>query len=77
MQNSLVILFHSTNYVIWAKEVFSLKGIKCKMISVPRNLSSDCGYCLKVEDLEVSEASMIMENTRIEFESIIEENRLS
>jgi hypothetical protein len=52
-----IILFHSTNYAIWTQDLLKENNITCKMIPVPRDLSSDCGYCVRIspDDLEVSE----------------------
>ncbi len=48
MEN-VVILFHSTNHALWAGKILKNEKIEHKMIPVPRNLSSDCGYCIKIQ----------------------------
>ncbi|HPD77115.1 MAG TPA: DUF3343 domain-containing protein [Spirochaetota bacterium] len=42
-----VVLFHSTNYAIWASNILKRNSVEHKMIPVPRHLSSDCGYCVR------------------------------
>ena len=66
-----IILFHSTNYAIWAQDLLKENSITCKMIPVPRDLSSDCGYCVRVtpNDLKVSE-SLLKEND-VEYDRIV------
>ena len=43
-----VILFHSTSHALRAEKVLGQAGIICKLIPVPRQLSSDCGVCIRV-----------------------------
>lgn len=46
----LVALFPSINYTLRAEKRLKERGIPCKLIPVPRQLSSDCGVCLRFED---------------------------
>ena len=63
-----VILFNSTNHAIWAEDELKNHKIVCKMISVPRHLSSDCGYCVQVEAEDIEKAIDILNSNKIEFE---------
>jgi hypothetical protein len=65
-----VILFHSTNHAIWAENELKENEISCKMISVPRHLSSDCGYCVQIDADDRGKASSILNANDIEFERI-------
>lgn len=65
-----VILFHSTNHAIWAENELKENKISCKMISVPRHLSSDCGYCVQIDADDRGKASSILNANNIEFEKI-------
>lgn len=65
-----VILFHSNNYTIWAKSELKKNSIKGKMISVPRNLSSNCGYCLEINSDDENKAEKILNQKNIEFDKI-------
>lgn len=67
-----VILFPSTNYAIWAEKAFTKHQISSKMIPVPRNLSSDCGMCVRIDIKEKSRSVEIMDKTGIEYEGISE-----
>ena len=48
MSGESVILFHSSNYAMWAADVLKKADIEYKLIPVPRDLSSDCGYCVRI-----------------------------
>ena len=65
-----VILFHSTNHAIWAENELKENEISSKMISVPRHLSSDCGYCVRIDVDYREKASSILNANNIEFEKI-------
>jgi hypothetical protein len=42
-----VALFQSVNHTLLAEKLLKEAGIAIKMIPVPRNLSSDCGVCIR------------------------------
>jgi len=42
-----VVLFLSVSHAIRAEKLLKACGIDCKLIPVPRHLSSDCGLCLR------------------------------
>ncbi|MBN1427001.1 MAG: DUF3343 domain-containing protein [Anaerolineae bacterium] len=51
-----VVLFFSTSHALKGEKILCKAGIGCKLIPVPRHLSSDCGVCLRVarEDREAT-----------------------
>ena len=51
-----VILVSSTSYAIRGEQILHRAGVQCKLIPVPRHLSSDCGVCLRLakEDREAA-----------------------
>jgi hypothetical protein len=72
MSSVSVILFHSSNYAMWAVDVLKQAGIDHKMIPVPRELSSECGYCVKIDSSAVQKVSEILIKENIEFERIVQ-----
>ncbi len=44
----VVLLLNGTSRALRAEKVLQRAGIACKLIPVPRHLSSDCGVCLRV-----------------------------
>lgn len=42
------VLFKSVNQTMWADSMLKKKGIARKLIPVPRQISSDCGVCLRI-----------------------------
>jgi hypothetical protein len=44
-----VMLFKAVSYVLKAKKILKKEGLPHKLIPVPKNISSDCGICLRFE----------------------------
>ncbi|MBN1772366.1 MAG: DUF3343 domain-containing protein [Deltaproteobacteria bacterium] len=42
-----VVLFHSVQGALGAEKLLLAAGVAHKLITVPRHLSSDCGFCLR------------------------------
>lgn len=63
-----VILFFSTAYALKAEKALQIVGIDCKLIPVPRHLSSDCGVCLQVAHGDKETALATLEAGKVEIE---------
>ncbi len=70
MEQYSVILFHSPNHSIWSAKVLKKNGIDSKMIPIPRNFSSDCGYCVRILSSDAPVAEEIMKKNGIEYDRI-------
>jgi hypothetical protein len=44
-----VVLFLSVHHALRAEKLLKAADIPCKLIPVPRHLSSDCGVCLRFD----------------------------
>jgi len=67
-----VILAYSTSYALRAEKVLTEAGISCKLIPVPRHLSSDCGVCIRIERADQEAALQSLQAARVEMEGIHE-----
>jgi hypothetical protein len=56
----LLILFQSVHHVLRAEKLLAERGCPCKMIPIPRNVSSDCGVCLRVPSDRAESAGAIL-----------------
>jgi hypothetical protein len=65
-----VILFFSTNYAIRAESVLKKGGIMYKMIPVPRHLSSDCGYSVRIDTKDTVKAKNVLKKYSVEYDRI-------
>ncbi len=66
-----IILFHSTNYAIWAQDLLKENNITCKMIPVPRDLSSDCGYCVHTSPEDSNRAEELLKENDVEYDRVV------
>ncbi|GAB4539236.1 MAG: hypothetical protein Kow0063_27880 [Anaerolineae bacterium] len=67
-----VILVYSTSYALRAEKVLHEAGIPCKLIPVPRQLSSDCGVCVRIQRAHQEIARQALQAGRVEIDSIQE-----
>lgn len=64
------VLFFSTNHAMWAEEVLKTRGIEARVVSVPRHLSSDCGYCLEITESLAEETVSALETEGVEYDRV-------
>lgn len=60
-----VILFLSANHAVRAESILLKKSINCKMIPVPRNISSDCGVCVRLSRQDKDQALKLLSKLNI------------
>jgi len=65
-----VILVYSTSYALRAEKVLKQAGISCKLIPVPRHLSSECGVCVRIERTDQEAAFQVLRTARVEMERV-------
>jgi hypothetical protein len=65
-----VILFHSTSHALRAEKVLLKAEIQNKLIPVPRQLSSDCGVCLRIARADRPAAEHALASANVGIESI-------
>lgn len=65
-----VILVYSTSHALRAEKLFGSAGIRCKLIPVPRHLSSDCGSCLCIVQSDKDRALQTLEAGKVEIAGV-------
>ena len=65
-----VVLFHSITGALQAEKRLKGKGIATKLIPVPRQLSSDCGVCLRFRSEDEPEVKKALQEERIDIQGI-------
>jgi len=65
-----VILFYSATSSIWTARLLKKAGIKRKMVPIPRYLSSDCGYCVRIKSDDIPRVREVLEKGGVEFARI-------
>ena len=66
-----VILVYSTSHAMRIEKLLAERGITCKLIPVPRQISSDCGVCLRILRDHIEAARETVEAARIEIQGIV------
>ncbi len=70
--NYAVILVFSTSHAMRIEKLLAEQGIACKMIPVPRQLSSDCGVCVRIPREHAAAARATVMAARIEIQGIVD-----
>ena len=55
---------------MWAAKVLKKESIERKLIPIPRHLSSDCGYCIRLKSEDISKAKELLDNIKIDYDRI-------
>jgi hypothetical protein len=69
-QQFTVILFYTSNHAFRAEKVLKDSDISCKLVPVPRHLSSECGVCLLIEQSMQEAAMPILKTSHVEISAI-------
>ncbi len=70
MSEQFVILFPTSAHVMRAEKLLKDAGLSCRLIPVPRQLSSDCGICLIVLQEEAETACALLKDRRVDFDTV-------
>jgi hypothetical protein len=65
-----VFLVHSTSHALRAEKVLAEAEVDCKLIPVPRQLSSDCGVCVRVRTADREATRRALDEAGLETEGI-------
>lgn len=68
--NYSVILIDSTSHAMRIEKLLTSNGLGCKMIPVPRHLSSDCGVCVRVLSDDVASIQKILDQQQIAIQRV-------
>ncbi len=67
-----VILFHTTNHAFRAEKILREADIDCRMVPVPRHLSSDCGMCARISSADADGAREALSGSKVEVAGVPE-----
>ncbi len=63
-----VVLVYSVSHAIRTEKILKGLEISCKLIPVPRHLSSDCGVCVRISQDHEQAVLQALESARQEIE---------
>lgn len=64
----LLVLFPTAHTVIKAERLCISENVPCKVIAVPRQISSECGIALELEDEQETVVQKLLTRGEIPFE---------
>ena len=65
-----VALFHSISGALRAEKLLKAESVPLKLIPVPRQLSSDCGICVRFECADQLKVEEILNKSKLEVQGI-------
>jgi hypothetical protein len=69
-QGNAVIIVYSTNHAMYLEKLLKGAGVPCKMIPVPRHISSDCGVCLRIGRADIESAEHVVKTAGLDIQGI-------
>ena len=67
-EEAVILTFHSVHAAIRAERMLKARGLSPGLIPVPREIASDCGFCLLLEGFRGTIAETL--DTGLEYEAI-------
>ena len=65
-----VILVDSISLGLRIESLMIKEGLSYKLIPVPRHLSSDCGFCVRIHKKDSETVQNLLQEHKIEFQAI-------
>jgi hypothetical protein len=66
----VVVLFFTSNHAFRAEKVLMDCDISCKLVPVPRHLSSECGVCIRIALTTQEAAVQILKTAYVEIDRV-------
>jgi len=70
MNSQGIVLFHTTSAAIRAEKHLSRAGMQTKLVHTPRELSSDCGFALRLMNIAAPDIEQLLNDAGIEFAAV-------
>lgn len=64
------ILVYSTSHAVQIERWLIESAIPCRLVPVPRHLSSDCGVCVRIAKVDLKRVKKLLEDRNIEVDQI-------
>ncbi len=65
-----VVLVYATSHALRLEKLLRNEAIPCKLIPVPRHLSSDCGACVRIRAHDIDAVRRVVGAARLEVAGI-------
>jgi hypothetical protein len=68
--DKVVIIIYTVSQAIKIEKILRKIGITCKLIPVPRFLSSDCGVCVSIRKSDEGKVRQILQDSNIDIQGL-------
>ena len=65
-----VLILKATSHAIKAEKILKSIGIDCKLVPVPRTISSDCGVCIRIQTSDLISAVDALTKANIDIKPV-------
>jgi hypothetical protein len=65
-----VILVPSTSHALYIEKTLKNANLECRLVPVPRVLSSDCGVCVRIRRSDRISVLKVLSGARADFDGI-------
>jgi bacterioferritin-associated ferredoxin len=72
VESYAVVLVYSTSHAIRIEKLLKERKVDSKLIPVPRQISSDCGVCVRIARTQIEAARAVILAARIEIQDIMD-----
>ncbi len=72
MESYAIVLVYSTSHAIRIEKLLKERKVDSKLIPVPRQISSDCGVCVRIARTQVETARAAILAAKIEIQNLID-----
>jgi hypothetical protein len=72
-ENYAYIVVYSTSHALMIEKLLQKEGIDCQLVPVPRQISSDCGVCVRIDPADMSAAERSIQDSRLEIAGIFQQ----
>jgi len=69
---AFVLLVYSSGHAIGIEKKLKNLGVPCKLTSIPRNLSSDCGICVRFDETGLKTVEALVRTLPFDIQEIAE-----
>jgi len=66
------ILVPSTSHALKVEKILKEAAVTCKLIPVPRQLSSDCGVCVRINNSDAHAVKTIIDSKNVTYDGIFQ-----
>ncbi len=71
MESYAIILALSTSHALRIEKLLKKQGVDCKLIPVPRQISSDCGVCVRIAQSQIETARAAVLTAKVGIHDIV------